>query len=111
MTEKPIEWMGDSYDVLCAFPEPARRDAGFQLNRVQHGQPPVDWKPMSSIGTGVEEIRITKGGAFRVIYIARYEETVYVLHAFQKKTQRASRKDTDIAKQRLRDLQRMRRER
>lgn len=111
MIEKPIKWMGDSYDVLCAFPEPARRDAGFQLHRVQHGQAAGDWKPMSSVGSGVQEIRIDKGGAYRVIYVAKYKETIYVLHAFQKKTQRTSRKDSELAKQRLRDVQRMRRKR
>ena len=107
--EKPIEWMGDSYDALCAFPVPARRDAGFQLDSVQHGLAPFDWKPMSTIGTGVQEIRINKGGMFRVIYIAKYEEAVYVLHAFQKKTQRTPKKDIELARQRLRDVQRIRR--
>ncbi len=111
MIEKPVEWMGDSYEALCAFPVSARRDAGFQLDSVQHGLAPFDWKQMPTIGTGVQEIRINKGGAFRVIYIAKYEEAVYVLHAFQKKTQRTSRRDIGLAKQRLRDVQRMRRER
>jgi phage-related protein len=77
-----MEWMGDSYNALCAFPAQARQDAGFQFNSVQHGQAPNDWKPMLSIGSGVQEMRIEKGGAFRVIYIAKYEEAVYVLHAF-----------------------------
>ena len=66
---------------------------------------------MPVIGAGVQEIRINKDGAYRVIYIAKYEEAVYVLHAFNKKTQRTSRRDIELAKRRLRDVQRMRRER
>ena len=103
--------MGDSYEILCAFPVLARRDAGFQLSSVQHGLAPFDWKSMSTIGAGVQEIRIKKGGAYRVIYIAKYEEAVYVLHAFQKKSQRTSKKDIELAKLRFYDVQRMRRER
>lgn len=106
--EKQIQWMGDSYAALCLFPEQARRDAGFQLSSVQHGLTPGNWKPMSPIGPGVQEIRIEKGGAFRVIYIAKYEEAVYVLHAFQKKTQRTSRKDIETAKRRFGEVQRLR---
>ncbi|MFT7458600.1 MAG: phage-related protein [Planctomycetota bacterium] len=102
--------MGDSYNVLCVFPTQARQDAGFQLNSVQHGLAPTDWKSIPSIGSGVQEIRIGKGGAFRVIYIAKYDEAVYVLHVFQKKTQRTPKKNIDLAKQRLRDVQHMRRE-
>ena len=52
MIEKPIEWMGDSYNVLCAFPAQARQDADFQLNSVQHGLAPDDWKSMPCIGSG-----------------------------------------------------------
>ena len=103
--------MGDSYEALCAFPVLARRDAGFQLDSVQRGLTPFDWKPMPVIGAGVQEIRINKGGAYRVIYIAKYEEAVYVLHAFNKKTQRTSKRDLELAKRRLRDVQRMRSER
>ena len=66
---------------------------------------------MPEIGTGVQEIRIHRGGAFRVIYIAKYEEAVYVLHAFNKKTQRTSKRDLELARRRLRDVQRMRSER
>ena len=108
MIERPIQWIGDSYEALCAFPVAARRDAGFQLDSVQHGLAPFDWKPMSIIGGGVQEIRIDKGGSYRVIYIAKFEEAVYVLHAFQKKTRRTLKKDIDLAKQRFRDVQRLR---
>lgn len=80
----------------------------YQLGFVQLGFEPEDWKPMSTIGPGVREIRIHVDGEFRVIYIAKFEEAIYVLHAFQKKTQKTSKKDIDIAKTRLRELERER---
>jgi phage-related protein/predicted XRE-type DNA-binding protein len=83
---KPIEWKGSSYADLCAFPKEARHDAGYQLERVQGGEEPADWKPMPSIGQGVREICIhEQSGEFRVIYLATRPEAVYVLHGFQKK--------------------------
>ena len=108
MTEKRIDWEGDSYRALCAFPEKARRDAGFQLGLVQQGREPINWKPLQSIGAGVQEIRIDTGGAFRVIYIAKFDEAIYVLHAFQKKTQRTPKKDLELARNRLRNVERRR---
>ena len=87
------------------FPEEARHDAGYQLDKVQRGDQPGDFKPMPSIGKGVEEIRVSEtSGAYRVIYLARRAEAVYVLHAFQKKTQATSRKDLAIAKVRFGQL-------
>ncbi len=80
---------------------------GFQIDQVQQGHDPDDWKPMSSIGQGVREIRIRdKAGAFRIIYIAKVAEAVYVLHCFQKKTQKAAKSDLDLARKRYQDLQR-----
>ncbi len=108
MDEKDLNWKGSSYKDLLSFPEQARREAGYQLGFIQLGFEPSDWKPMSSIGSGVREIRIHVEGEFRVIYIAKYEEAVYVLHAFQKKTQRTPKRDIDIAKTRLRELERER---
>jgi phage-related protein len=94
-------WIG-----FVLFPK-ARRDAGFQLERVQRGLDPDDWKPMKSIGTGVREIRVRDAaGAFRVIYIATWADAVYVLHAFQKKTQQTSKRDLMIAEIRFRTLKR-----
>ena len=84
------------------------RDAGYQLGFVQLGIEPSDWKPMNSIGQGVKEIRIHIMGEFRVLYIAKYEDAIYVLHPFQNKTQKTSKKDMDIAKTRLRELERER---
>lgn len=108
MKEKDLNWKGSSYKDLMSFPEQARREAGYQLGFIQLGFEPSDWKSMSSIGPGVREIRIHVEGEFRVIYIAKYEEAVYVLHAFQKKTQRTPKRDIDIAKTRLRELERER---
>ena len=102
MPAKPIEFLGDSLRSLREFPDDAKRDAGYQLDRVQHGFPPNDFKPMPSIGKGVEEIRVRdETGTYRVIYTARLADAVYVLHAFQKKTQATSKRDIDLAKQRF----------
>jgi phage-related protein len=87
------------------FPEDARHDVGFELENVQHGDLASDFKPMPSIGQGVEEIRIwVASGTYRVIYIARFAEAVYVLHTFQKKTQQTSQSDIELARNRLKDL-------
>lgn len=80
------------------FPKDARREAGFQLSKVQNGLDPADWKPFDGVGAGTKEIRIRQdGGAFRVMYVAKFDEAVYVLHCFQKKTQATSRRDIAIA--------------
>ena len=102
MPVKPIEFLGDSLRSLREFPDDAKRDAGYQLHRVQHGLQPDDFKSMPTIGKGVEEIRVRdETGAYRVIYTARLADAVYVLHAFQKKTQATSKRDIDLAKQRF----------
>lgn len=104
---KPVCFLGDSLKCLRDFPESARHDAGYQLDKVQRGEQPDDFKPMPVAGKGVEEIRVTdESGAYRVIYLARRAEAVYVLHAFQKKTQAASKKDIDTAKRRFAQLSR-----
>ena len=102
MPAKPIEFLGDSLRSLREFPDDAKRDAGYQLDRVQHGLQPDDFKPMPAIGKGVEEIRVRDDtGAYRVIYTARLADAIYVLHAFQKKTQATAKRDIDLAKQRF----------
>src|SRR6185437_8219251 len=102
---KRIEFLGDSLDQLRDFPEGARKEAGVQLHKVQLGFEPSDWKPMTSIGRGVREIRIhDHDGAFRVIYVAHIASAVYVLHAFQKKTQQTAKKDLDLAASRLKQI-------
>jgi phage-related protein len=104
---KPVVFLGDSVVQLRAFPDGPRRNAGFQLDRVQRGLDPDNWKPMQSIGPGVREIRVRDAaGAFRVIYIAAFAEAVYVLHAFQKKTPRMSARDVALATTRYRELKR-----
>jgi phage-related protein len=104
---KPIAFCGTSLNELRKFPEAARQEAGFELYRVQRGLDPTDWKPMLTIGRGVREIRIRdEAGAYRVIYIATLAEAVYVLHAFQKKTQRTAKRELDLAASRLRELMR-----
>jgi phage-related protein len=91
--------------AIRAFPDGARRTAGYQIERVQHGLNPDDWKPMKSVGLGVREIRLRdSGGAFRVIYLATLAEAVYVLHAFQKKSQATSKADLEIAARQFRYL-------
>lgn len=99
---KAVVFLGDSLSSLKDFPESARATAGFQLLQVQLGRDPDDWKPMATIGSGVREIRIRdSSGAFRVIYLAKLEDRILVLHAFQKKTQKTPRKDIELAAGRL----------
>ena len=112
MALKQVRWLGDSRERIREFPGPAMREAGYQLERVQAGKEPADWKPMPSVGLGVTEIRVRDaGGAFRVIYVARFSEAVYVLHAFQKKARKTPKADIDLARQRFRDLVQERRRR
>jgi phage-related protein len=102
---KPIAFRATSLDDLRAFPEGARREAGHQLDQVQRGLDPDDWKPMGIVGPGACEIRIRDAsGAFRVLYVAKFADAVYVLHCFQKKTQKTSQRDIDLAATRYRDL-------
>ena len=101
--EKEIRWIGSAYDDLVRFPDAPRRAAGFQLSKVQAGLDPEDWKSFDEIGAGTREIRIRDaGGMFRVMYVVKFEEAVYVLHCFQKKTQTTSKRDKDIATVRYR---------
>ena len=102
---KMLRFRGSALGDLRAFPESARREAGYQLDKVQNEQTPTDWKPMTTVGKGVQEIRIRdEMGAFRVIYIARFLDAVYVLHCFQKKTQKTSRADLALAAKRYGEL-------
>src|ERR1700754_3028221 len=101
--EKEIRWVGSSYDDLLEFPDEARRQAGFQLAKVQAGLDPDDWKPFDVVGTGTREIRIKEAaGVFRVMYVAKFVDAVYVLHCFHKKTQATSKQDKEIAEARYR---------
>ncbi len=103
--KKPVIFLGSTLDNLRDFPEDARTDCGYQLDKVQSGEQPDDFKPMVAVGKGVEEIRVRDdNGIYRVIYAARVEEAVYVLHAFQKKTEKTSQKDIDLAKMRFKEM-------
>jgi len=100
---KPVRFVGNAKDDLAAFPKHARTRAGHELFMTQVGRNPDDWKPMADIGPGACEIRVRDStGAYRVIYVAKFKDAVYVLHAFQKKSQKTTRADLDLAKQRYR---------
>jgi phage-related protein len=110
--KKQAVFEGDTLDELNSFPPPAREAAGFQIYLVELGRDPDDWKPMKTVGPGVREIRIAGAdGQFRVIYVAKFEEAVYVLHAFAKKTQKTPQRNLDIAAARYKALVKRRRER
>ena len=101
-------WLGNSRRDLRAFPALARRLLGFQLRRVQQELDPDDWKPMQTVGPGVREIRIHIAGAHRVFYVATRPEAIYVLHAFEKKTQKTSAHNLRIGRERFRVLAKLR---
>lgn len=104
---KPVAFLGDSLDALRSFPDSAKREVGFQIDRLQRGLDPDDWKPMKTVGPGVREIRVRDASdAYRVVYTATLADAVYVLHAFQKKSQATSQRDLELAAARLRDLMR-----
>jgi phage-related protein len=100
MKIKPLKFIASSLDDLRNFPDEARRAAGFELHAIQSGFEPSDWKPMQIIGAGVKEIRIRILGEWRVIYVAKHHDAVYVLHAFQKKTKKTGKQEIDLARQR-----------
>ena len=101
MADKPLRWVGSSLEDLRAFPEAARREAGYQLRRLQGGLLPADWKPMTSVGPGVAEIRLHSGVEHRVFYVARFAEAIYVLHAFEKRTRQTRQADLELSRKRL----------
>jgi phage-related protein len=106
--EKPLAWLGSSLDDVRAFPDDARREAGYQLGRIQQGLMPDDWKPMTTVGAGVYEVRIHTGLEHRVFFVAKYEDAVYVIHAFEKRTRRTREADIALARTRLADFLRLR---
>lgn len=95
---KPLEFLGSSRDDLVSMPAGVRRQIGTELMRVQFGGDPTDFKSMPTVGAGAYEIRVRDAsGAYRAIYVAKFEAAVYVLHAFQKKTQKTSKTDLELA--------------
>ena len=101
---KSVEFVGSSLDDIRDFPKEVRQAVGFELNAVQRGLSPSDWKPMSQVGSGVMEIRIRVLGEWRVIYVAKLKDRVFVLHAFQKKTQKTRTEDIQLAQKRYRTI-------
>lgn len=102
---KPVHFVGSSREAMRGLPEDARETAGHQLFKVQQGKEPDDWKPMSSIGAGVQEIRVwEQSGTYRVLYVAKFEEAVYVLHVFGKRSQKTTKGDIQLARSRYTDL-------
>ena len=102
---KAVEFLGSSLERLRKFPQSTRRTLGQQIDRVQQGQEPDDWKPMTSIGVGVREIRVRdENGAWRAIYVAKFPEAVYVLHCFQKKTRKTAPQDIALAVENFKEL-------
>ena len=106
---KPIRWLGDTLNIVRDLSPEVRNRVGSELRYVQQGEMPSDWKPMATVGAGAEELRVwSEQGTFRVVYLARLPEAVFVLHAFQKKTQATPKADIDLAARRYRDLMRTR---
>lgn len=101
---KALEFVGSSLDDLTDFPLEARRAVGFELWQVQRGLNPSDFKPMPVIGAGAFEIRVHVLGEWRVIYVAKYETAIYVLHAFRKKTQKTRKEDIELAARRYKSI-------
>ena len=108
---KPIIWLGASRDEIRNFNDAGRRDTGFELYQVQQGLEPTDWKPMPTVAPGVREMRIHDRKEYRVLYVARFTEAVYVLHAFVKKTQQTPQRDIELARARFLQLLEARRRR
>ncbi len=104
-----LVFWGNSREELLDFPDEPRREAGYQLHKVQVGEQPADFKPMTIVGLGVEELRVRDtSGAYRVFYIARFDQTVYVLHAFEKKSQKTAPQDIKVGQERYRSLMKWR---
>ncbi|MBF0241760.1 MAG: type II toxin-antitoxin system RelE/ParE family toxin [Desulfamplus sp.] len=104
MNIKPLKFVGSSLDDLRNFPDEARRSAGFELRAIQNGLEPSDWKPMQIIGQGAKEIRIHVLGEWRVIYVAKFQDAVYVLHSFKKTSRKTSKQDIELAHQRYKQI-------
>ena len=102
---KELEFLGNSLENIQLFSDSAKQRTGYELHKVQSGLEPDNWKPMTSVGSGVKEIRVSASdGIYRKVYIAKFKETVYVLHAFQKKDQKTRQEDVDLAKKRLKEI-------
>ncbi len=101
---KTLKFVGSSLEDLRQFPDIARRTAGFELHSVQSGLDPKDWKPMKTVGPGAREIRIHTKGEWRVIYVAKHRDTVFVLHAFKKTSRKTNQQDIEMARNRYKQI-------
>jgi phage-related protein len=108
LNSKQLRWLGNSLEEIKTFSDEAKRSAGHQLGLIQLGHEPLDWKAMEIVGSGVKEIRIRVETSYRVLYVAKFSEAIYVLHAFVKKTQKTSKKDIDLSIERYKALIRAR---
>ncbi|MBA3726420.1 MAG: type II toxin-antitoxin system RelE/ParE family toxin [Armatimonadetes bacterium] len=108
MDGKPLLWVGSTREDLRDLPREARKELGLDLRRVQSGHMPRDWKPMASVGAGVVEIRVRTGNTYRLMYVAKFVEGIYVLHVFQKKSQKTAGIDLEVARTRLAAVRRAR---
>ncbi|MEK6641034.1 MAG: type II toxin-antitoxin system RelE/ParE family toxin [Nitrospirota bacterium] len=108
---KPLHFVGSSREDLRDLPESARETAGHQLFKVQQGKEPDDWKPMPLVGAGIHEIQVwDESGTYRVLYVSKLEEAIYVLHVFEKRSQKTAKGDIQLAKNRYADLLKWRKE-
>jgi phage-related protein len=108
MEDKPINWIGSSLEDISSFPQEAKRKAGFELRKIQQGEDPTDFKSMLIVGKGVREIRIRTEDVYRIFYVAKFEESLYVLHAFQKKTQKTTTEDIELGRSRYHQMLQLR---
>jgi phage-related protein len=99
---KPVDWVGDSRRAVRTFARAARVQLGRELFRLQLGEDPLDWKPMRAIGPAACEIRVRAGSQYRLVYVAKFQEAIYVLHAFTKKSQATRLQDIRTARDRYR---------
>ncbi len=106
---KKIAWLGDTHETVKGYSNVVRQEIGYNLDKVQRGLEPHDWKPMSSVGSGVKEIRVHEENEYRVLYVAKFEESVYVLHAFVKKSEQTLKRNIELAKKRYSEMLEMRR--
>lgn len=107
---KDIIWLGNTHQIIKDFAPDAKQEIGYNLDKVQRGLEPSDWKPITSVGPGVKEIRIHLENEYRVLYVAKFQEAIYILPTFTKKTQQTLQKDIDLSKQRYKDLLKMRKD-
>ena len=103
--EKSLTWLGNSKDAYRQFPQGAHKELGYQLQLLQWGLTPADFKPLKTVGSGAYELRYRdEQGAYRVVYVAKYTDTIYILHTFRKTTQKTAQKDIELAQQRYKTL-------